>query len=81
MVDVPARTVEVRTQPRSDGYAQCAIYSEGSSVPSPLDGIADLDIATILATDRRELRLLFRQQLRVTLRPIAFCADLRSLDA
>lgn len=48
LVDVPGRAVEVRTRPGRDGYEQCEIYHQGS-VPAPLDGIADLDIATLLA--------------------------------
>jgi Uma2 family endonuclease len=49
LVDVPGRTVEARTQPGAEGYAHCEVYREGTPVPSPLDGIADLDIAAILA--------------------------------
>jgi Uma2 family endonuclease len=49
LVDVPGRAVEVRTHPNSDGYAHCETYSEGSVVPSPLDGVDDLDIAALLA--------------------------------
>jgi Uma2 family endonuclease len=49
LVDVRGRAVEVRTQPGRHGYEQCDIYNKGSVVPSPLDGIADLDIAALLA--------------------------------
>ena len=49
LVDVPGRAVEVRTQPGRHGYAHCETYREGSVVPSPLEGIADLDIAALLA--------------------------------
>jgi Uma2 family endonuclease len=49
LVDVRGRAVEVRTQPGRHGYEQCETYPEGSVVPSPLDGIADLDIAALLA--------------------------------
>ncbi|MFZ1924814.1 MAG: Uma2 family endonuclease [Solirubrobacteraceae bacterium] len=49
LVDVPGRAVEVRTQPGRHGYEQCEIFREGSVVPSPLDGVADLDIAALLA--------------------------------
>ncbi len=49
LVDVPGRTVEVRTEPGSDGYAHCEVYREGSVVPSPLEGVDDLDIAALLA--------------------------------
>jgi Uma2 family endonuclease len=49
LVDVPGRAVEVRTQPHPDGYERCTVYHEGSLVPSPLDGVADLDIAALFA--------------------------------
>lgn len=49
LVDVPGRAVEVRTQPGRHGYERCETYHEGSIVPSPLDGVADLDIAALLA--------------------------------
>ena len=48
LVDVPGRTVEVRTRPSAHGYKQCMIYREDSTVPTPLDGVADLDVATLL---------------------------------
>jgi Uma2 family endonuclease len=49
LVDVPGRTVEIRTEPGSNGYTRCEIYREGSVVPSPLDGVEDLDITALLA--------------------------------
>jgi Uma2 family endonuclease len=49
LVDVPGRAIEVRTQPGRDGYEQCETYREGSVVPSPLDGVANLDVTTLLA--------------------------------
>lgn len=49
LVDVPGRAVEVRTRPGRHGYEQCETYHEGSVVPSPLDGVDDLDIAALLA--------------------------------
>jgi Uma2 family endonuclease len=49
LVDVPARSVEVRTQPDSDCYAKCAIYHVGELVPSPLEEVADLDVADLFA--------------------------------
>ena len=48
-MDVPGRAVEVRTQPGRHGYEQCENYHEGSVVPSPVDGVADLDVAALLA--------------------------------
>jgi Uma2 family endonuclease len=49
LVDVPGRAVEVRTQPGTDGYGRCETYREGSVVPSPLEDVRDLDLATLLA--------------------------------
>ncbi len=49
LVDMPARTVEVRTQPGRDGYAHCELYGEGARVPSPLADVEDLDLAALLA--------------------------------
>jgi Uma2 family endonuclease len=48
LVDVPGRAVEVRTQAGADGYASCEVYREGARVPSPLAGVGDLDITTLL---------------------------------
>lgn len=45
LVDVPARTVEVRTQPGVAGYGRCDLYKVGDRVPSPAEGVADLDVA------------------------------------
>jgi len=49
LIDVPARTVEVRTEPGSGSYRHCETFKEGSIVPSPLTGIDDVDIAALLA--------------------------------
>jgi Uma2 family endonuclease len=49
LVDVPGRTVEVRTQPGPDGYERCDVYRETSLVPSPLEGVEDLDVSALLA--------------------------------
>jgi Uma2 family endonuclease len=49
LIDVPGRAVEVHTQPGPQGYEKCDVYREGSRVPSPLDGVSDLDIAVLLA--------------------------------
>ncbi len=48
LVDVPGRAVEVRTRPGRHGYEQCDTYGEGSYVPSPLEGVSDLDVAALL---------------------------------
>jgi Uma2 family endonuclease len=47
LVDVPARTVEVRTEPGREGYGRCEVYERGARVPSPSGGVADLDVAAL----------------------------------
>jgi Uma2 family endonuclease len=49
LVDVPGRAIEVRTEPGPDGYGRCEVHREGDHVPSPLDGVQDLDITALLA--------------------------------
>jgi Uma2 family endonuclease len=47
LVDVPGRTVEVRTDPGPKGYNHCEVYGIGASVPSPAEGVPDLDVASL----------------------------------
>ncbi len=49
LVDVPAKTIEVRTEPGPDGYGRCEIYGVGMKVPSPAEGVDDLDVAELFA--------------------------------
>lgn len=49
LIDVPGRAVEARTQPDANSYTQCDAYHEGSLVPAPLDGVADLDVRSLLS--------------------------------
>jgi len=49
LVDVPAKTIEVRTEPGPDGYARCEVYGAGTVVPSPAEGVADLDVTALFA--------------------------------
>jgi|SRR5580693_3043559 Uma2 family endonuclease len=49
LVDVPAKTVEVRTQPTPEGYLRCTDYGIDELVPSPVAGVVDLDVGTLLA--------------------------------
>jgi Uma2 family endonuclease len=49
LVDVPGRTVEVRTEPGRDGYGRCEVFREGATVPSPVSGARDLDVEALLA--------------------------------
>jgi Uma2 family endonuclease len=49
LVDVPAKTVEVRTEPGRDGYGRCETYGVGARVPSPAEGVADLDVTALFA--------------------------------
>jgi Uma2 family endonuclease len=47
LVDVPGHTVEVRTDPGPRGYNHCEVYGVGASVPSPAEGVPDLEVATL----------------------------------
>jgi len=49
LVDVPARAVEVRTEPASDGYRRCEVFVEGVCAPSPVAGTEDLDVTALFA--------------------------------
>ena len=49
LVDVPGRAVEVRTGPAPDGYRSCETYRAGRAVPSPLEGVGDLDVGALFA--------------------------------
>jgi Uma2 family endonuclease len=48
LVDVPARVVEVRSDPGPEGYRRCDVYESGMSVPAPDPGVADLDVSALL---------------------------------
>jgi Uma2 family endonuclease len=47
LVDVPGRAVEVRSDPGAEGYRRCEIYGVGAIVPSPVEGVADLDVGEL----------------------------------
>jgi Uma2 family endonuclease len=47
LVDVPAEAIEVRTEPGPDGYGRCEIYGLGTKVPSPAEGVAELDVTAL----------------------------------
>jgi len=49
LVDVPAKTIEVRAEPGPDGYGRCEIFGAGTKVPSPAEGVPDLDVASLFA--------------------------------
>jgi Uma2 family endonuclease len=49
LVDVPGRIVEVRTDPGPKGYRHCEIYGIARSVPSPAEGVPDLDVGSLFA--------------------------------
>lgn len=49
LIDVPARAVEVRAEPADHGYGSVKTCRIGETVPCPLDGVPDLDIAALLA--------------------------------
>jgi Uma2 family endonuclease len=44
LVDIPAMTIEVRTDPGPKGYSSCKIYGMGETVPSPAEGVPGLDV-------------------------------------
>jgi len=47
LVDVPGEAVEVRTDPGVEGYRACETYAVGASVPSPAEGVMDLDVRSL----------------------------------
>jgi Uma2 family endonuclease len=49
IVDVPGRTVEVYSEPGPRGYGRCEVYGVGGTVPSPAEGVGDLDVASLFA--------------------------------
>jgi Uma2 family endonuclease len=49
LVDVPGRTIEVRSDPGPEGYRRCEIYGAGATVPSPAEGASDLDVGELFA--------------------------------
>ena len=49
LVDVPGRTVEIRTDPGAEGYHRCDVHPAGASIPSPAAGVDDLDVDSLFA--------------------------------
>ncbi len=49
LVDVPAKKVEVYTDPGPGGYGRCGIYGPGDTVPSSSEGVPDLDVTALFA--------------------------------
>ena len=49
LLDVPARKIEVYTDPGPKGYNHCEVYEIGATVPSPAEGVPDLDVASLFA--------------------------------
>jgi len=49
LVDVPGRAIEVRTEPGADEYQSCEIHREGRVLPSPIEGVDDLDVGAMFA--------------------------------
>ena len=47
IVDVPARTIEVRTEPGRDGYAHRESYGPGARVPAPAPGVSPLEVSWV----------------------------------
>jgi hypothetical protein len=48
IVDVLGKSVEVRTDPGAEGYGRCEVYKAGDRVPSPAEGVPDLDVGALL---------------------------------
>lgn len=48
LVDVLGKAVEVRTDPGPEGYRRLDVYEPGTTVPSPDEGVADLDVGALL---------------------------------
>ncbi len=48
LVDVPGKAVEVRTDPGPEGYRGLEVYGLDGAVPSPAEGVADLDVGALL---------------------------------
>jgi Uma2 family endonuclease len=48
LVDIPGKGVEVRTDPGPEGYRRCEVYQAGDRVPSPAEGVAELDVGWLL---------------------------------
>lgn len=48
LIDVPGKAVEVHTDPGPNGYRRCDVYGLGATVPSPVAGVADLDVGSLL---------------------------------
>jgi Uma2 family endonuclease len=44
LIDIPGRAIEVRTDPGPDGYGHCEVYGPGDTIPSPAEGVPDLDV-------------------------------------
>jgi Uma2 family endonuclease len=47
LVDVPARTVEVWTNPRPNCYTHCEIHTAPATVPGPLEGVDELALGAL----------------------------------
>lgn len=47
LVDVPGRAVEVRSDPGPQGYSRCEVYKVGDRIPSPAEGVPDLEVASL----------------------------------
>jgi len=45
LIDLPARAIEVLTNPHADGYRNALRYTDDTNLPCPLNGVPDLDLA------------------------------------
>jgi Uma2 family endonuclease len=47
LIDVPARTVEVHTEPSETGYRRCERFGTDAMLPCALEGVADVDLGAL----------------------------------
>lgn len=48
LIDIPARTVEVRTGPAPSGYRSLSTLNAGDVLPAPCEGVGELAVAALL---------------------------------
>lgn len=47
LIDVPARSVEVYSEPHANGYSQCRRYGAEATLSCPIEGVAELPLASL----------------------------------
>lgn len=51
LIDVPARSVEVYSEPQLDGYRQCKRHDAEAILSCPIAGVADLPLASLFGAE------------------------------